>query len=110
MQNGERNPFQGGLYIEEQLPLHWAVSGRSSGSDSPAGNQVRNQRLLRLLNLLDERESGERLDAENPNSDIDRLETKLDMVMEMLAELLGQRQQRARTVPVKLAVEGIEWL
>lgn len=107
--NNERNPFLTGLYIEEQLPLHW--SSAPAAVDAATRRSEGNLRLLRLLNLLHEWDSQRVFEPDEKRSDIERLEVKLDLVIALLADLASQRREPLPHVDVvKIGTDGIEWL
>ncbi len=104
MENSDQNPFPEGLYIEAQLPLHWKM--RAAAPEPP---QIQNQRLLRLLHLLEEGD-GPAPDGNCTNPELERLEFKLDIMLELLTLLVRGQRQELEEVQINLGIDTLVWL
>lgn len=93
-----------GLTFKAQLPLRWRVI-----EDAENYNVPDNSRFIHILPVLDEPESYS-ADFKTPNAEIARLETKLDLVLEMLGEVFQQRKPLPNNIPFQLSARGITWL
>ena len=93
-----------GLTFKAQLPLRWRVI-----EDIENYNPPRNDRFLHVIPILDESESHV-VESKAPSADIARLETKLDLVLEMLGEVFQQRKPLPKQIPFQLSAKGITWL
>lgn len=93
-----------GLTYQAQLPLSWrSIDDIDSYMAKP------NDRFMNILPVLDEPESHLQ-ESKLPSAEIARLETKLDLILEMLGEIFQQRKPLPAQVPFQLSARGITWL
>jgi hypothetical protein len=93
-----------GLTFKAQLPLRWRVI-----EDIENYNAPNNSRFLNILPVLEEPESHSQ-EHKAPNAELARLETKLDLVLEMLGEVFQQRKPLPRQIPFQISANGMTWL
>jgi len=67
---------------------------------------IRNQRLLQGLIALDD---SRRSDEGERSPEMIRLESKLDLLLDMMAVLVQRGEQHLRRTPVRLAASWLEW-
>lgn len=96
-----------GLVLEERLPLRWRAAG-------PAGMtavhlQHDNEATLRALLSLDQHhiEVGE--EGTEVAHELERLESKLNLVLDLLGQVLAHQLDIPPAVPVWLAAHQVEW-
>ncbi|MCC6201953.1 MAG: PilZ domain-containing protein [Gammaproteobacteria bacterium] len=97
------------LTIEGDLPVSWRVV--AAGEVAPLARQfdAHNAGLLRVLQLIDT--SGtEHLDDAAGGGEMHRLEAKLDLVIGLLAELLGREQSMPISRSCRFSAECLELL
>ena len=94
--------MSGQLLIERHLPLRW--SGLPAGQ--PAQVQF-NQLAFALLDALEEPVHG-RPDAE-PHSDMLRVETKLNLILQLLTQLLHKDVTVPAAQTVRFASDSVAW-
>ena len=127
MDNSEQpDPLAASLVMEAVLPLAWEEAGAASGVPTTAGGPdergvampplptrvslaAANERLLRVALLSDEHPL-ERSDEEGGHpGELLRIESKLDLVLELLSELLATATEPLPLHPVRLGAAGLEW-
>lgn len=96
-----------GLSIEERLPLRW-----HAGSDVPEAccHPPANEEVLRTILALDEHHHAERSD-EDPAiaQEFARLESRIDLVLELVSQVLARQVGLPEAVPVRLAAHTVAW-
>ena len=108
MNSEDNSPLAKGLTHRQQMALSWEP--RQGGDDATLQAVAEaNARLLQVLPIFEERrpEHGEE-EAERPQ-DLMRLESKLDMLLELVSDLLREREQRPVHVSVMLSADGMGW-
>ena len=102
--------FFQGLYYESNISLVWQVV-----DDLPSDNELvrineDNSRFLKALAALNEGppEAGEELPQ--TAAELQRLDLKLNLLLEMVGELLASQRTLPAPTKVKLGHAGIEWL
>ncbi len=95
--------MHGNILLERSLPLSWTT--REAGS--PVSNTRHNQIIFDLLDSLEE-SSYQKPDTENA-SELIRIETKLNLVMQLLAELLQDRQSHLPEVSIRFSNDTLAW-
>lgn len=99
-----------GVTYQANLPLSWRVEPAPSAAMQTAW-RYSNISLLRGLATLEASAPDREHEGEAPlNKALDRLESKLDLALSMLARLTMQNVQLPATVPVTLAARNVEWL
>ncbi|HEX4894712.1 MAG TPA: PilZ domain-containing protein [Solimonas sp.] len=95
------------LAYRDQLPFAWTLLPVEAPSVAPQV-QEHNLRILGAVALLDERP----VPAENEGplqAEVERLQLKLDVVMELLGALLRHLQPLPPARPLRLSREGLCW-
>ncbi|HWR88595.1 MAG TPA: PilZ domain-containing protein [Acidiferrobacterales bacterium] len=95
-----------GLVLEDRLPLHWRVS-ETPGAASHL--QLSNEETLRVILSLDEHHV--EASDENPEfaHEVQRLETKINLILELVSQVLARQLQLPEALPVRLSAHEIEW-
>jgi len=106
----EPEALSDGLLLEAVMPLNWQELGEMEKGVRPLFPAEKNERLLRVALLSDEHQL-ERVDEEIGHpGELQRIESKLDLVLELLAELLTDSDAGMQPRPVRLAARGLEWV
>jgi hypothetical protein len=104
----ERTALGTRVYCDDVVGLDWSVCSSDPDHHASSRINVRNEGLLRALATLEEHhdepgaEDGER-------AEIRRLEGKLDLVLELLCDLLRERNAGSAPVPARFSAEGLCW-
>ncbi|HEB96232.1 MAG TPA: hypothetical protein ENI96_07360 [Sedimenticola thiotaurini] len=99
-------PLSDGLVMEAPIPLSW----EPLAGPAPLGTSARNGRLLRVA-LLSEEHGHERNEEEGGQvPELLRLEYKVDLLLELMAELLAGGQGGLPPRQARLGPKGIAWL
>ncbi len=94
------------LSIEVPLVLKWCeLPEMLSAGSLRQGNRL----AFSLLESLNEQPSAAH-DAHHSSPELQRIENKLNMLIEMVSQLSEQSQQPSTPVPVRLSCKEIEWL
>lgn len=93
-----------GLSFKAQLPLKWRNIEDIDNYHAPS-----NHRFMAILPALEEPDAHV-ADGNPPNADYARLETKLDLILELLGEVFQQKKPMPANVPFQLSARGIVWL
>lgn len=102
-------PLGQGLVYEDSLPLAWAPAGVADDA-SFDHIQEANEKFLRIASVLDE-QLAEPADAEPElTHELRRLESKLDMLLEMVGRALAAQLTLPPAAHVWLSSERIEWI
>jgi len=98
--------FGTGLVLEDRLPLHWRISDTP---DAAPHLQLSNEETLRVILSLDEHHV--ETSDENPEfaHEVQRLETKINLILELVSQLLARQLQLPGALPVRLSAHEIEW-
>lgn len=94
------------LVLEESLPLRWRVS------ETPAAAPhllLSNEETLRVILSLDEHHV--EASDENPEfaQEVQRLESKINLILELVSQVLARQLQLPEALPVRLSAHDIEW-
>ncbi len=102
-------PLGAGLSYEDTLPLRWTVVSAPADASYPRLEEA-NAEFLRTMSALEEH-ALETAD-ENPElaHEIQRLESKVNLLLGMVSRLLTQQQPLPAPLPVRLNAGGIEWV
>ena len=99
-----------GITYQASLPLHWHAEPAPSPA-MLASWRYSNISLLHGLATLESASLDREHDGDTPlNKALDRLESKLDIALSMLARVTMQNVQLPAPVPVTLAARNLEWL
>jgi hypothetical protein len=98
-----------GVVLEEALPVSWRPLEAPVSPDEQLRLAAHNNEILQVVLALDEHhvEWGE--EQAELAAELQRLEFKLNLVMEMLAQVLAQHLRLPPRAAVRLAVDHIEW-
>lgn len=99
--------FDATVSYEDSVPLSWHLRGE----DEPlhfAGLNVANEETLRILLLLNEAmpDSG---DEELRMPELQRLDLKINIVLDLVAQLITRATPLPQTYPIRIAATGLEW-
>ncbi len=93
------------LSIKTTLTLKWSVLPETV---SVASLRRNNRLAFALLETLNEPQSATH-ESHHSSPDLQRIENKLNLLIDMLSRLCGQSQQHAEAIPVRFSCKGIEW-
>jgi hypothetical protein len=96
-----------GLALDERLPLRWLPA--PAPAELPAVQQA-NEETLRIILSLDEHhavEAGE--DNAEIAQELVRLESKINLILELVSQVLVRQLDLPAAVPVHLSAHAIEW-
>jgi hypothetical protein len=98
--------FGAGLVLEDRLPLRWRAS---ETADAAPTLQLSNEETLRVILSLDEHHA--EASDENPEfaHEVQRLETKINLILELVSQVLARQLQLPEALPVRLSAHEIEW-
>jgi hypothetical protein len=98
--------FGATLVLEDRLPLSWQVN---ESPDPVAHLQLSNEETLRVILSLDEHHA--EASDENPEfaHEVQRLETKINLILELVSQVLARQLQLPEALAVRLAAHEIEW-
>ncbi|MCG5515014.1 MULTISPECIES: PilZ domain-containing protein [Ectothiorhodospira] len=105
------DPFQDVLVIQDRLPiLHSTVEALPQGEELARINEA-NEGLLRVYVSLDDASSrvNEELGSEISH-ELARIETKLNVILEMLGSLLHTQVTSPDPVNMRISAEGLGWV
>lgn len=109
MEEGKKNPLGQGLVYEGETGMAWELRLDRAQESVSGAETERNERLLRALSLFDEQGSERPDDESETTPELIRLETKLDLALELLFELVSSNKEKLRRVPIRLGAYGMEW-
>lgn len=93
----------GNILLERKLPLHWQVLNTSSTPLHPEHNQL----ILGLLDTLEEPVHGK---PENEQDrELQRIDAKLNLILQLLNQLLQLRQSPLTAVPIRFRSDTLAW-
>lgn len=108
-QQSESSPLEGVLVYEGSLPIAWEARSETGAEWELARASEQNEHLLRYANLLGEQHR-ERLDDETEaDSRLSRIESKVDLLVDLFSRLLEQGENTMQASPVRLSGAAIEW-
>lgn len=98
-----------GLSFSSRMPLRWQRLDPDTDGFAAQRERLRNERLLQLLLLYDDYPI-ERRDGEGEqNSDLARLEAKLDAIIQLFATLIKGSEEEAPVRLVTISANYLEW-
>jgi Atypical PilZ domain, cyclic di-GMP receptor len=96
-----------GLVLQDRVPLRWRPA--QAHEDDPVRLQLANEEALRVILSLDAHhvEGGD----ENPElaHEIERLESKINLLLELVGQVLASQLKIPDAVPVRLSAREIAW-
>lgn len=97
------------LAYEDVLPVVWRPSPEAIGSALVAGLADRNVKTLQACAAIDEAGPVERDDNAPNATDLQRLELKLNLVLELLGQLAANGVPRPDAAAVRFNARGASW-
>ena len=98
------------LAYEDLLPVRWRPQAESFNEVTAQHLAERNLRVLQACDALEEHGKMEKSDDESPHSaDIMRLDFKLNLLLDLAAQLLAASQPRVAPVPIRFNAMGASW-
>ena len=108
MNDVEIAAFGEGLYYEDRLPLRWRDAEEPLSPGTILTISRANEQLLRNFAAIEEiRHEGD--DDGASAHDIQRLEYKVDLLMDMVGRLLSAQVSIPDAVPVRLGADAMQW-
>jgi len=98
-----------GITLEVVLPLSWAARQTTSQANVEMQRQS-NVSLLRALTSIEAMAPERELEDEATQKALERMESKLDIVMLLMAKLAGATGLLPSEKPVALRADSISWL
>ncbi|MFP4079067.1 MAG: PilZ domain-containing protein [Ectothiorhodospira sp.] len=105
---GEDDPFDGLLSIRDRLPLLWSA-GEPPGDEELARYNEANESLLRVCASLDDTAPRVGEDGGEWSHDLMRIESKLNVLMEMVGSLMRSQVRLPPAVDMRLSSRGLAW-
>jgi len=99
-------PLGSGLHYEGLVPLAWEPA--PAGLD-PLSLQGDNAEVLRFITAIDEFAKPAHGEDADRQGELARIEGKLDILLELVAQALREQAQLPEAVPVRLSTAAIEW-
>ncbi len=106
----ENHPLEGVLVYEDSLPVAWEARPKGEEKWELTKAAEQNGRLLRYANLLGEQHRERQDDETEADSRLSRIESKVDLLLDLFSHLLEQRGAELQVAQVRLSGAGIEWL
>ncbi len=94
------------LSIETPLVLKWSALPQAM---SPSSLRQNNLLTFSLLETFTEQQSAAH-EGHSSSPELQRIESKLNLLIDMVSQLSGQSQQHFAPIPVRLSCKTIEWL
>src|SRR5262245_39561857 len=90
------------LAYEDVMPAAWRPLSKPADPTTLGSFAERNLRILQAIVALEERGQTEKVDESHPHSaDLLRLDTKINLLIDMVGQLLIANQVRPQAVPVR---------
>ncbi|MCB1751628.1 MAG: PilZ domain-containing protein [Gammaproteobacteria bacterium] len=99
-----------GLSFTGHMPLSWKQLDADAREYEEAAVRARNGRLFQLLLLYDEYPAERRDEEGEHTGELERLEAKLDAVIQLLAFLIAERNRPAEKRPVTVTAHHLAWV
>ncbi len=95
------------VYCDDELRLEWRRIDDLPQEPVLARCNARNETMLRAFAMLEEHDVTQADGAER--AEFHRLEGKLDLALELLADVVREREQDVSPVPVRFNMRGLCW-
>jgi len=106
----EYNPLSDSLAYRAYLPLEWrSQNGQISDGEHLRTNE-KNEHVLRWVNLLGEQVREVVEEEGDIDSRLIRLETKVNLILDLISTLVQREIQHPEMVNILLAAKGMEWI
>lgn len=97
----------GGLYCQASLPLEWTALEESTGSHDPV--ELSNQNCLKISLGLDDGSHESVDELGEMNQEIQRLDFKVNIILELLAQLVSRNIELPLAAEIKLGADALLW-
>lgn len=105
----ENNPLGSVVTLDDLLPLAWRARSEPDDPEHLASLQAANQAVLQTILSLDEHHPELEEEPAEVAVELQRLEFKLNLVLDLLGQVLSKQLELPPRVPVRLASGHIEW-
>lgn len=109
MNSKDDGTFDTGLTHRQQMALSWEPPQRAEESRLRILAEA-NARLLQILPVFEEQRTEQVEEEAERSQDMLRLETKLDLLLELVSDLIREQQQWPMLAPVTLRADGMAWV
>ena len=99
-----------GLVCHETIPLSWSVVAEASLAEAQSSVVVVNEERLRVINSLDDYCSEAVEDHPALSHELQKLDFKLNLILEMVGQLVSAGLQPQGVMPVVLSSKRLSWL
>ncbi len=106
MSSEKSDPLSGGLVYDVLLPFY--CQPRKTKDPALQGCADKNERLLHTLAVLDEHHLENPDDDRELAADIIRLESKIDLLLEMVSKLVVS-SEKLSPIQISLSAQGVSW-
>lgn len=96
------------VFCDDELGLAWSAASSLPAAPVLARLNARNEVVLRTLSLVEEHDETQAENAER--AELHRLEAKVNLALELLAELVTQRTSPLPPRPLRFNSSGLCWL
>ena len=102
------NPLDTGLVYEDLLPLRWSLAD-TRAPEALAHLQETNEEFMHVLATVEDY-VGELPEEHAPLAQhLTRMEAKLTLLLDMVAQIVAGQQRLPEPVPVRLGSRGMQW-
>jgi Atypical PilZ domain, cyclic di-GMP receptor len=95
------------VFCDDEIGLTWKHVERLPDEAVMNRLSTRNETVLRALAMIEEHDQTR--SDESERAELHRLEGKLDLALELLAEVVGERHASTPTYPVRFNARGLCW-
>jgi hypothetical protein len=98
------------LAYEDVLPVAWRASLEPPDAITVTSLTDRNVKTLQVCAAIEEHGPVDKQDDKSPNAaDLQRLEVKMNLVMDLLGQILAASVPRPQAVPIRFNALGATW-
>ena len=106
----EQNDIFGStVSYEDSVPLAWQPRSDENEALSLLSLNVSNEETLRILLLLNDATPMDSADEELRMPELQRIDLKINVVLDLLAQLITRAVPLPKAYPVRIAATGLEW-
>lgn len=98
-----------GLIYEDLIPLRWSAVTLTLTEAQRARLQEANEEALRMIAALDEHPAETSNEHDAVAQELQRLDFKLNLVLDLVGQLLSQHLVLPAPMPVRLGSNSMEW-
>ncbi len=100
-----------GVIYKDVMPLEWRDIDREELAFSYLRIQDSNEEVLRFIATLDEfHGDGQDETGSSSGSDLNRIEYKLNLLLDMVTQLVIRETAMPESMPITLGSAGVEWI